>query len=429
MKVLWLCNVCISAVSAASGLKGSPGGGWLEGALNALKDQAGLEIVYCFPQSDAKRLVCGKAGGLDYCGFYSRRSSGKRDIRLLEDTFRAVLKLYSPDIVHIHGTEAVHSYAMARAFNRPGRTIVSIQGMVSVYAKYYPVATPNIMHSLTFHDLVRLDSLYLQMRRMRKRGYYEKKLIGSTGHIIGRTDWDRACTEQINPSAAYHHCNETLRDAFYSTEKWSFERCERHSIFVSSSFPSYKCFHHVLEAMPHILSRYPDAKVHVTGPDVNRIPWYRISSYARYVKKLIRELGLKDKVHFWGALSAGEMADMYKRANVYVLPSAIENSPNSLGEAMMIGTPIVAADVGGVKNFLEHERQGYIYQQTAPYMIAHYVNKLFGSEDTANTMSAVARQKARGIFDPQVNRRTLMDIYALVLAKGQGESALSGDVL
>ena len=54
---------------------------------------------------------------------------------------------------------------------------------------------------------------------------------------------------------------------------------------------------------------------------------------------------------------------------------------------MMIGTPIVAADVGGVKNFLEHERQGYIYQQTAPYMIAHYVNKLSGSEDTANTMS------------------------------------------
>ena len=96
---------------------------------------------------------------------------------------------------------------------------------------------------------------------------------------------------------------------------------------------------------------------------------------------------------------------------------------------MMIGTPIVAADVGGVKNFLEHERQGYIYQQTAPYMIAHYVNKLFGSEDTANTMSAAARQKARGIFDPQANRRTLMDIYALVLAKGQGESALSGDVL
>ena len=134
---------------------------------------------------------------------------------------------------------------------------------MSVYAKYYPVATPNIMHSLTFHDLVRLDSLYLQMRRMRKRGYYEKKLIGSTGHIIGRTDWDRACTEQINPSAAYHHCNETLRDAFYSTGKWSLNGAK------GTAFSSAAAFRPTLSPCarrhaPH-LSRYPDAKVHVTA--------------------------------------------------------------------------------------------------------------------------------------------------------------------
>lgn len=414
MRVLWLCNVCIGSISKAAGLKGSPGGGWLEGALNALKGGAGVEVVYCFPQSAAHGLVSGKAGGVDYCGFYSRGKPVKRDIRLLEDTFKDILKLYSPDIVHIQGTENIHSYAMAKAFGRPDKTVVSIQGLVSVYAEYFPIAVPEIMHAMTFHDLVRMDTLCLQMRRMRKRGLYEKRLIGSVGHIIGRTDWDKACTEQMNPLAAYHHCNETLRDVFYSADKWTYDECEKHSIFISNGYLSFKCFHHVLKAMPHILSRYPDAKIHVTGPDVSSIPWYRISSYSQYIKKLIRKLGLKDKVRFCGILSAEEMAAMYKRANVYVLPSAIENSPNSLGEAMMTGTPVVTADVGGVKNFLEHEKQGYIYQQTAPYMIAHYVNKLFGAEGEAEAMSAAARQKARGIFDPQANHKTLTAVYDLV---------------
>ena len=71
------------------------------------------------------------------------------------------------------------------------------------------------------------------------------------------------------------------------------------------------------------------------------------------------------------------MCEQYLKANVFVLPSAIENSPNSLGEAMMLGTPTVVSDVGGVKNMIDHEKEGYVYQPDASYMIAYYAGRFF----------------------------------------------------
>ena len=57
---------------------------------------------------------------------------------------------------------------------------------------------------------------------------------------------------------------------------------------------------------------------------------------------------MEDKIEFLGRLSAEGMKQAYLDANVFVMPSTIENSPNSLGEAMLLGVPCVAADVGGV---------------------------------------------------------------------------------
>lgn len=51
--------------------------------------------------------------------------------------------------------------------------------------------------------------------------------------------------------------------------------------------------------------------------------------------------------------------------------------PNSIGEAMQVGCPVVTSDVGGVKNLLEHGKEGFVYQFCAPYMLACYINNIF----------------------------------------------------
>ena len=60
--------------------------------------------------------------------------------------------------------------------------------------------------------------------------------------MIGRTDWDEACTKEINPKVQYHFCNESLRDSFYSGS-WEYQNCEKHSIFMSQAATPIKGLH------------------------------------------------------------------------------------------------------------------------------------------------------------------------------------------
>ena len=78
----------------------------------------------------------------------------------------------------------------------------------------------------------------------------------------------------------------------------------------------------------------------------------------------------KVNVRFLGPFDAPAMRDRYLRTHVYVSPSTIENSPNSVGEAMLLGCPVVSSNVGGVSDLLYHGKEGFLYQTSAPYMLA-----------------------------------------------------------
>ena len=137
----------------------------------------------------------------------------------------------------------------------------------------------------------------------------------------------------------------------------------------------------------------------------------RENSYDRYLRSLVQRYHLEDKVEILGGLSAEQMKAQYLLANAFVLPSTIENSPNSLGEAMLLGVPCVASDVGGVSTMMTHGREGFIYQSTAPYMLAHYLDRIFSMEDAAAVLGQAAAVHARQTHDPRKNMEDLLGIY------------------
>lgn len=78
---------------------------------------------------------------------------------------------------------------------------------------------------------------------------------------------------------------------------------------------------------------------------------------------------------------------------------------------MLLGVPCVAADVGGVTTLMTHRTEGFVYQSTAPYMLAHYIKTVFAMEENAAAMGQAARAHARKTHDPETNLRDLMKIY------------------
>ena len=410
MKIVWLCNMIPSAVNQSRG----GGGLWLDHVLEDIRVQKDITL----------RLFCPggtETGRVDNQVEYVLFTEGEAHVysEQLEEQFYRELKAFQPDVIHIWGTEYGHTLAMVNAAQRLGlenRAAISIQGLCSIYARHYCEGVPEaVCHRYSLRDFLKRDNLLGQQRRFTQRGKLECKALEKAGHVIGRTDWDRAITGQINPNRVYHFCNETLRQPFYE-DTWQYAACRKHRIFISSCAYAIKGFHYLLEAMPLVLAQYPDAEIAVTGDSFFKTSLpakLRQDYYHRYLARLADQNKLGDRIRFLGALSAPQMKQAFLDCNVFVLPSTIENSPNSLGEAMLLGVPCVAADVGGVSNML-HPGQGYVYQSTAPYMLAHYITEVFRQQERAEKMGAQARLQALETHNPEKNMRDLLEIYRLI---------------
>lgn len=416
MKVLWICNVPIPEAQEVMGDETKVKVSWLIGISKALRKRVDLYIGYTsFGRSE---IAVGKGDHVTFVAIPRRVAKDEAYDPDLENEIARVYDRIRPDVIHVFGTEFPHTYSTVCASKKKGcldRTVISIQGLVSIYAKHYVASLPEwVQHFYTLRDVLKRNNIRGARNTFKKRGVYEIKALQEAKHVIGRTDWDDACTRLYNPDIRYHFNNEILRDSFYENE-WSYENCKPHRIFMSQGGFPYKGFHFMVEALAIIKKAYPDVSLYITERDFLHPQTFkdriRLNSYQYYIRKLIRKYDLEDHIHFLGMCDEAQMCEQYLKANVFVLPSAIENSPNSLGEAMILGTPVVVSDVGGVKNMITHEKEGFVFQHDAPYMIAYYVQKYFKMQGEAAKISKQASLHAKEIFDRTKNIDDLVAIY------------------
>ena len=416
MKVLWITNTLFPAVSKELNLPSQVVGGWLySGAKHLLKMfkniDLGIASVY---QGEQLREMC--IDGITYFLIPLSGPMVKYD-KKTEVYWAEVSKQFMPNVVHIHGTEYPHGLAYVNACGYDN-VVVSIQGLVSIIERYYysGLSVKDLWRNITFRDLVKRDSIIDQRKAMQRRGEYEKALIKRVNHIIGRTSWDETHIWALNPKANYHFCNETLRNEFYE-HNWDYDNCNKFQIFLSLSSYVIKGLHIVIKALPLILNHFPDTKVQIAGDNFFSNKGLRINGYAKYVLKLIKANKLEQKVSFTGMLSEEEMCEKYLESNVFICPSSIENSSNSIGEAQLLGVPCVASYVGGGPDLITNEETGLLYRFEEVEMLAKSICRVFSDINFAKTLSNKGRLTARHRHDGQNNTMKLNSIYQNICKK------------
>ena len=415
MKVLWVTNIPLPEASELMKEKVNPFGGWLVNTSYYLAERNDIELSIAFPKKNITSIHIIRGEKINYYLFPQVKETDLPSI-INNINLNEVLIEYDPDIVHLFGTEYAHTLAMVNICkNRNINVVISIQGLVSVYARHYMANLPiKIQYGFSLRDFIKQENLYERQRNFTYRGRLEIESIKKTNHVIGRTTWDRACTFQINPSVQYHHCNEILREEFYNYQ-WDIKNCEEFSIFVSQGSYPIKGLHFVLEALPLILMKFPGTKLYIGGSNIIKsetlVEKLKMTSYGKYIKYLVKVNRLQNNIIFTENLNEVQMCERYLKSNVFVCASSIENSPNSLGEAMILGVPCIASDVGGITDMLTHKEEGFVYQGDAPYMLAHYVCEIFENKKLAIHFSKQARIRALLTHDRVVNTDTLLNIY------------------
>lgn len=418
MRLLWITNIKVERNDNESCR-----GGWMSGALDYLSDNTDYEIIIAYPNGE--KSSDSENSQIKYTTFIYKMSTTKYDESLCQQ-FSTMYTEYQPDIIHIWGTEYLHTYAAVEAAEKMkllNKVIISIQGLVSVYSIHYALGIPEKYYGVkTLADVVFGGSVRNQVRSFRRRGIYEQKALKKAQYVIGRTSWDKACVQQINPNVEYLFCNEIMRTPFYSSDKWEPSKCERHSVFISQANYPIKGFHFVVEAIRYVKRKFPDVRVYVAGgtiygnkKQISFIDKYlRMNTYEKYLYQKICQYGLQENFFFLGTLSAVRMKEKYLNANVFVGASTIENSSNSIVEAMLLGVPVVSSYVGGITDMIVHQKDGILYPCDEPYMLAYYIMQIFQDTNMAEQISNNARDKTMKRYDRETVGREMVGIYEKV---------------
>ena len=141
----------------------------------------------------------------------------------------------------------------------------------------------------------------------------------------------------------------------------------------------------------------------------------------KYIKYLIKKYNLIENIVFTGYLNATEMAKKLALVQVCVVPSVIENAPNSLAEAMLVGTPCIASYVGGNSEMLDGGLGGYLYRYNESAMLADRISSVFENPVEVRNKSNYAKELAWKRHDPLKLENTIMNIYHEVITDFSGK--------
>ena len=387
-------------------------GGWTMAMLRRIASyQIDLSVVFCAKVQQRRHEQ------IDGIEVFILPITGK-DKAVSEQDRDWAVKSFLPDLIQIEGTEFRIQNLFSKLQTVP--KLVSLQGILNGYKDYQYglLQIDEMLHSRkSIHE--RIIARVLRARKHRcfdNRLSMEIETMRNANYFTGRTTWDRAYSYWINPHAEYYHCSRILRDSFYHSQ-WQYEECVQHSIYVSNGSSALKGLHIALEALRYLKKEYPDVKLFVAGPSPDLSPSIlnpKSMGYPLLIRDMIKKFDLGDSVQFLGMIPEQDVASILKKVNVYVLTSLIENSPNSLGEAMLLGTPCVAANVGGVCDMARYG-EALLYRANDPVMLAWNVKQVFDSNDLARSLSEKGRAHARQTHDPASNVNSLLSAYASIL--------------
>ena len=164
-----------------------------------------------------------------------------------------------------------------------------------------------------------------------------------------------------------------------------------------------------VDAFVKLKTLHPEIEAVVIGRDDENIKEELI--------KNCKEKGVKNGLIFTGQILFKDIISLYAKGGIFCLSSHIENSPNVVMEAMAAGLPVVASDVGAVKNIVKEGESGFLVTKKDSDELADKVNELLSNQKQYELFGVSGRRIASDRWRPGIIASKHLKMYKEILSE------------
>lgn len=339
-----------------------------------------------------------------------RRYHADIEERLFMPYCQRVIDDFKPDVIQVFGSE--WCFGLIQEYtNIP--VVIHMQGSMPPYQN---AMFPPGYSWKEEHDDIPWWNLRWRHRHSlwRKRNVEvverEERILRGCKYFMGRTDWDYALSRFYAPDSHYYKCWEALRTVFIDgTFKWKPDKSRKKYIIVSTGPSRLKGMDVILKTAK-LLKEYSDIDFEwrIIGADMIHLSEHERKWGIEYMKNNVKPIGVLE-----GDVVCQELLG----CDLYVLPTYIDNSPNSVCEAMCLGVPVVSTLTGGLLSLIDNHRTGELVPCNDPYTLAYTLRMLLPDIDNRMRYGKTAREIALQRHNPEGILNMLKNIYVDIVNK------------
>jgi glycosyltransferase involved in cell wall biosynthesis len=407
MRVLWFTNTpSLFKCNASS----NRGGGWIESLEFELRKVQNVELgVSFFYNSDNIKKVQNAVTYYPIApkkGFLKRviyslwpKKGEKRELR----EFLHVVNDFKPDLIHVFGSEKAFGL-IGQECNVP--TVLHLQGVLNPYLiSWFPPGYSLLgllLNKRVFKNLSKVRDFHFFSSNAER----ERTIFKGIQHYMGRTSWDKGVIKVFNPNAKYYYVGELLRDVFYQASPWTIKRRSKIVFSTTISNPIYKGVDLILKTAK-ILS-----KLYINTFDFE---WNVYGNVDLRLAETITGISANDvKVRCLGVVSAEVLIEKLQNTDIFIHSSYIDNSPNSVCEAQLLGLPVISTNVGGVSSLINDGETGVLVPANDPYYLSSCIIDLLSDDPLRVSLGNNAREVALRRHDKVLVLEQLLSVYESV---------------
>ncbi len=193
----------------------------------------------------------------------------------------------------------------------------------------------------------------------------------------------------------------------YKKYRYNQSKENRNELLYVGSLIDIKGLQYLIKSMPVVLEKFPETILHIVGDGSEKMKY----------KKTVKDLRIENNVVFHGKIPNDQVYEFYQKANIVLVPSVCMDQFPLVGlEALASGVPVIGSKIGGIPEWLEDGKTGFLVEPGNAESISNNLIKILSDSNLAKTMAENARKRAENWPGQEEYANKLIEIYEKIMS-------------